>query len=475
MPTIVNDRPDIATSPVYAPTPERRTTRGKLRIYFGASAGVGKTCAMLTAARKLQADGHELIVGVVETHGRGETAAMLAGMEIQAPREVLSRGKPDSGFEFDLDGALARRPALFLMDELAHSNALGSRHPKRWQDVVELLEAGIDVFTTLDVQHLDSLNDVVGGITGIRVTETVPDRIFDEANEVVMVDIPVDELLVRFHSGKIYHEPQADGVSGSFFRKGNLIALRELALRRTAERIGDDVRAYRIEKSIDTIWKTGTGLLACIGPRLDCDHVVRSTARLAGQLGAGWHVIYVETPALQQLSAPRREQIHRALKMAEELGATTEVLAANDVAHACVNYARDQNLSRIILGRGHRSWPWRTPHIKRMANFAPDIDLLELGVHANAVVGAIFGRRSPVWRLPWPPHRYWPFSIWRISPCCSYWWWSLSRCASDVDHPCWRPASVYCASISSLCRLASPSPFRTSSIWSPSPSCWPWA
>jgi len=388
MPTIVNDRPDIATSPIYAPTPERRTTRGKLRIYFGASAGVGKTCAMLTAARKLQADGHELIVGVVETHGRGETAAMLAGMEILAPREVLSRGKPDSGFEFDLDGALARRPALFLMDELAHSNALGSRHPKRWQDVVELLEAGIDVFTTLDVQHLDSLNDVVGGITGIRVTETVPDRIFDEANEVVMVDIPVDELLVRFHSGKIYHEPQADGVSGSFFRKGNLIALRELALRRTAERIGDDVRAYRIEKSIDTIWKTGTGLLACIGPRLDCDHVVRSTARLAGQLGAGWHVIYVETPALQQLSAPRREQIHRALKMAEELGATTEVLAANDVAHACVNYARDQNLSRIILGRGHRSWPWRTPHIKRMANFAPDIDLLELGVPANARVPA---------------------------------------------------------------------------------------
>ena len=376
-----SQRPDPDALLAHVQAQEKRAARGKLRIYFGASAGVGKTFAMLAAARKLQADGHAALVGVIETHGRSETAALLDGLDVLPLKQVAYRGKAIA--EFDLDAALERRPALILVDELAHSNAPGSRHPKRWQDVDELLAAGIDVFTTVNVQHLDSLNDVVGGITGIRVAETVPDTVFDEADEVVLVDLPADELLARLKSGKVYQEQQAERASRNFFRKGNLIALRELALRRTADRIEDDVRAYRVEKSIDAIWKTGAALLACIGPRPGCEHIVRSTARLAGQLGTQWHAIYIETPALQHLPAPQREQILKTLKLAQDLGASTAVVSANDIALAAVEYARSHNLSKMIVGRGHPTWPWRTPHIRRIARFAPDIDITEIGLAAT--------------------------------------------------------------------------------------------
>ena len=378
-----SQRPDPDTLLAQVQAQERKAARGKLRIYFGASAGVGKTYAMLAAARKLQSQNPPLplLVGVIETHGRSETAAMVEGLPLLPLKAVEYRGKTIA--EFDLDGALASSPPLILMDELAHSNAPGSRHPKRWQDVEELLDAGIDVFTTVNVQHLESLNDVVGGITGIRVGETVPDTVFDQADEVVLVDIPADELLARLKGGKVYQEQQAERASKNFFRKGNLIALRELALRRTADRIEDDVRAYRVEKSIETIWKTGAALLACVGPRPGCDHTVRSTARLASQLGTSWHAIYVETPSLQRLSAQQREQILKTLKLAENLGATTAVISGPDIALATVDYARSHNLSKIVLGRGHRTWPWRTAHIKRIANYAGDIDLIEIGDARN--------------------------------------------------------------------------------------------
>jgi two-component system sensor histidine kinase KdpD len=375
----VRPDPDALLAQVQAQ--ERKAARGKLRIYFGASAGVGKTYAMLAAARKLQASGQAVLVGVVETHGRSETAAMLEGLDVLPLKAVDYRGKRIA--EFDLDGALERQPPLILMDELAHSNAPGSRHPKRWQDVEELLDAGIDVLTTVNVQHLESLNDVVGGITGIRVGETVPDTVFDQADEVVLVDIPADELLARLKSGRVYQEQQAERASKNFFRKGNLIALRELALRRTADRIEDDVRAYRVEKSIGDIWKTGAALLACVGPRPGGEHTVRSTARLASQLGTGWHAIYIETPSLQRLPAGQREQILKTLKLAEELGAVTAVISGHDIALAAVDYARSHNLSKIVMGRGHPTWPWRAPHIKRMAGYAPDIDLIEIGEARN--------------------------------------------------------------------------------------------
>ncbi|MBC7416356.1 MAG: two-component system sensor histidine kinase KdbD [Herminiimonas sp.] len=372
-----DQRPDPDALLARVQDQERRAARGKLRIYFGASAGVGKTFAMLAAARKLQQDGVDVVVGVVETHGRVETATLLDGLP-QLPRKAIDhRGRALS--EFDLDAALARRPQVILMDELAHSNATGSRHPKRWQDVEELLDAGIDVFSTVNVQHLETLNDVVGGITGIRVTETIPDTVFDHAHEVVLVDLPADELLARLKSGKVYKETQVERASKNFFRKGNLIALRELALRRTADRIENDVQDYRIEQSIDTIWKTDASLLACLGPRAGNEHVIRSTARLARQLNADWHAIYVETPQLQHLPSAHREQILATLKLAQDLGATTAVLSGNDIAMAIVDHARAQNISKILLGRAHPSWPWRTSHLRRVARFAPDLDLTEFG------------------------------------------------------------------------------------------------
>ena len=328
-------RPDPDALLAQVQQQERQAARGRLRIYFGASAGVGKTYSMLAAARRLQEQGQSPLVGVLETHGRAETAALLDGLEVLPLKQLAYRGK--SIGEFDLDAALARRPALILVDELAHSNAPGSRHPKRWQDIEELLDAGIDVFTTVNVQHLESLNDVVGGITGIRVAETVPDTVFDQADEVVLVDLPADELLARLLSGRVYQGPQAERASKNFFRKGNLIALRELALRRTADRVEDDVRAYRVEKSIDTVWKTRGAVLACVGARAGNEHVVRSAARLAGQLGADWHAVYVETPALQRLPEARREAILRTLKLAGELGASTAVLAGADIGAEIVD------------------------------------------------------------------------------------------------------------------------------------------
>lgn len=374
-----SDRPDPDALLAQMQAQERKATRGKLRIYFGASAGVGKTYAMLAAAHELLSAGSvpALLVGVVETHGRSETAAMLEGLPLLPMRQVAYRGKTIA--EFDIDAALEQRPDLILVDELAHSNAPGSRHPKRWQDVEELLDAGIDVFTTVNVQHLESLNDVVGGITSIRVSETVPDTVFDQADEVVLVDIPADELLARLKSGRVYQQAQAERAARHFFRKGNLIALRELALRRTADRVEDDVRAYRVEQSIDAIWKTGASLLACVGHRAGGEHIVRSTARLAGQLGTAWHAIYVETPALQRLSAAQREQILQTLKLAEELGAVTAVISASEVAPAAVDYALDHNLSKIVLGRARRSWPWRRGHHRRIAALAGDLDLIEIG------------------------------------------------------------------------------------------------
>ncbi|BBJ22576.1 two-component system sensor histidine kinase KdpD [Candidatus Nitrotoga sp. AM1P] len=376
-----DQRPDPDALLAQVQAQERRAARGKLRIYFGASAGVGKTYAMLTAARKLQADGHDVVVGIVETHGRSETASLLEGLDVLPLKTIDYRGKAIT--EFDIDAALARHPALILIDELAHSNAPGSRHPKRWQDVEELLDAGIDVFTTLNVQHLESLNDVVGGITGIRVLETLPDTVFDEADEVVLVDIPADELLARLKVGKVYQAQHVERASRNFFRKGNLIALRELALRRTADRIEDDVQAYRIEKSINTVWKTDSALLACIGPHSGAEHVIRSAARLASQLNADWHVIYIETPQLQRLLPAQRERILKTLKLGESLGATTAILTGNDVALEIVNYARSRNFSKIILGRSLPTWPWHTPHLKRVAALTPDIDLTQLGLASS--------------------------------------------------------------------------------------------
>src|SRR6202161_2453279 len=243
---------------------EEKRHRGRLKIFFGASAGVGKTYAMLLAARGRKEQGDDVVIGIVETHGRSETAALLEDLEQLPLANMLYRGHALQ--EFDLDAALERHPQLVLVDELAHSNAPGARHLKRWQDVHELLDAGIDVYTTVNVQHLESLNDVVGQITGIRVWEAVQDRVFDMADEVTLVDLPAEELLDRLREGKVYLPHQAANAVRNFFRKGNLIALRELALRRTADRVDAQMREYRADQSIERIWHARERIIVCVGP-----------------------------------------------------------------------------------------------------------------------------------------------------------------------------------------------------------------
>ncbi|GJG96150.1 sensor histidine kinase KdpD [Cupriavidus pauculus] len=331
-----------------------RAARGKLRVYFGASAGVGKTFAMLAAARALREQGADVVIGVVESHGRAETEALVDGLERLPLREVPYRDRVLH--EFDLDGALMRRPALVLVDELAHSNAAGSRHPKRWQDIQELQAAGIDVWTTVNVQHLDSLNQAVGGITSVRVWETVPDAVFDGADEVVLVDLPADELLRRLREGKVYLPDQARHAARNFFRKGNLIALRELALRRTADRVDDDVRAYRHAEAIEPVWRTREAVLACIGTGDDAEQVVRSARRLASQLDCDWHVVTIATPRLMPLSDAVRVRVRAAMQLAEELGARTETLAGHDMVKAVSGYVRRHNLTKVLVGRARTDW-----------------------------------------------------------------------------------------------------------------------
>ncbi len=363
---------------------EQRARRGRLRIYFGASAGVGKTYAMLSAAQRDHKAGLDVLIGVVETHGRAETMALLAGLEQLPLRDVLYRDGTLQ--EFDLDAALARHPAVLLVDELAHSNVPGSRHPKRWQDVQELLEAGIDVWSALNVQHLESLNGTVGAITGIRVHETVPDTVLDEADEIVLVDVTPDELLGRLKAGKVYLPQQAERAAQNFFRKGNLIALREIALRRTAEHVEDDVRSYRIEKSITPVWNTEGAILACIGPREGAEQTLRTAARLAGQLNVRWHAAYVETPPLQGLEAGRRDHILAVIKLAEELGASTAVLSGSDAAAALVEQAQTLNCATLVVGRPtvprwpalQALWGGRTM-TRRLATLAPTMDIIEVG------------------------------------------------------------------------------------------------
>lgn len=333
---------------------EAKAQRGKLKIFFGASAGVGKTYAMLGVARQQLLDDVDVIIGVVETHGRMETEVMTDGLECLPLRDIPYRDRFLK--EFDLDGALARKPAIILMDELAHSNVAGSRHPKRWQDVEELLAAGIDVYSTINVQHLETLNDIVSGITGIRVWETVPDRIFDEADEVVVVDFPPDELLERLRQGKVYLPQQAGHAAKNFFRKGNLLALRELALRRTADRVDGQMQAYRRRSSSAPVWRNRESLLACVEPGERGEKIVRSCARLAAQFDVPWHAVNVEISG--RVNEAQRQDMLRVLKLAQNLGATIATLSAPAVAPELVRYAHEHNLSRLVMGRSERRWRW---------------------------------------------------------------------------------------------------------------------
>jgi two-component system sensor histidine kinase KdpD len=336
---------------------EKQSTRGKLTIFFGAAPGVGKTYTMLEAARLEVENQHtDVVVGVVETHGRYETGSVLIGLELLPRRAVEHRGIMLE--EFDLDAALKRHPGLILVDELAHTNGPGSRHPKRWQDVVELLDAGIDVFTTLNVQHLESLNDVVAQITGVVVRETIPDAVFDKAYEVRVVDLPVDELLDRLNEGKVYIADHAAARAvENFFKEGNLIALRELALRRTAERVEAKMRGYKAAHGIEESWHTGERVLVCISASPNSSRLIRAARRMATSLHAELVGVYVETPASIRMSAEDRERLAVHMRLVEALGGDPVTLREEDAAAETVRYARKRNVTKIVVGKPtHPRW-----------------------------------------------------------------------------------------------------------------------
>jgi two-component system sensor histidine kinase KdpD len=333
---------------------EARARRGRLKIFFGASPGVGKTYAMLEEARAKRREGVDVAVGVVETHGRAETAALLEGLDVLPRRPVEYRGVTLK--EFDLDRALARHPSLILVDELAHTNAPGSRHARRFQDVEELLSAGVDVYTTLNVQHLESLNDVVAQITGIQVRETVPDSILEQADELELADLSAEDLLQRLKEGKVYVPEEAARAIDRFFRKGNLIALRELALRRAAERVDAQMRGYMREHGIRETWPAGERVLVCIGPNPAGARLVRAGKRMATSLKCDWTVLYVEAPG-QRISATDRDALVQNLQLAEELGAQTATLSGLNAAEEILAYARAHNATKIVVGKPtHSRW-----------------------------------------------------------------------------------------------------------------------
>src|SRR5262245_17900039 len=332
---------------------ERRDARGRLKIFFGAAPGVGKTYAMLEAAQARKREGTDVVAGWVETHRRKETDRLLEGIEMLPPRSLSYRGLMLT--EFDIDAALARRPKLLLVDELAHANAGGSRHAKRWQDVEELLQAGIDVYSTLNVQHLESMNDVVAIVTGVAILETVPDSVLDQADEVELVDLPSDELLQRMRDGKVYVPQQIEVAMANFFRKGNLIALRELALRRVAERVEAQVAEWRRGTGVARPWPTRERLLVAVGAAPQSAHLVRSAFRMATRLRAPWIALSVETPAYDRMSVEDRERIAEHLTLAEQLGAETLVVRGERRADEILAVARERSVSRIIVGKPARA------------------------------------------------------------------------------------------------------------------------
>lgn len=323
--------------------------RGKLKVFFGATAGVGKTYAMLQAAHEQQADGIDVLIGVVETHGRADTAALVTGLALLPPRSVEYHGKVLP--EFDLDAALARRPGIILVDELAHTNVTGVRHAKRWQDVQELLSAGISVYTTVNVQHLESLNDVIAQITGVRVRETVPDSMLERADDVELIDLPPDDLLQRLKDGKVYVPEQVQHAIQNFFAKGNLLALRELALRRTAERVDQQMETYRRSHSVVQTWPAAETIMVCVNLKPRGPRLVRAARQMAAGLHAKWLAVYVQTPRHLKLSDEERSHVVHTLRLAEQLGAETVTLGGERVAQELLSFARSRNVSKIIVGK----------------------------------------------------------------------------------------------------------------------------
>jgi two-component system sensor histidine kinase KdpD len=344
-----DNRPDPDTLLAHVQGEERQKNRGKLKIFLGYIAGVGKTFEMLEAAHLRKNEGIDVKIGYIETHGRAETEALVEGIPV-IPRKMIEYRNVTIP-EMDLDNVLAARPQLVLVDELAHTNAPGSRHTKRYQDVEEILDDGIDVYTTLNIQHVESLNDVIAQITGVIVRETIPDRVIDEATEIELVDLAPPELLQRLREGKVYVPDMAARAIEQFFNEGNLFALRELALRRAAERVDDQMLAWMQTRAIPGPWAAGESILICVGPGPLSERLIRTARRQSDRMTAQWSAIYVETPSHHRLSKEAKEQVSRMLQLAEKLGATTSTVFGINVANAVIEYARRHNITRIIIGK----------------------------------------------------------------------------------------------------------------------------
>ena len=325
------------------------TKRGRLKIFLGYAPGVGKTYTMLNEAHVLKKRGEDVVVGVIETHGRIETEGLLKGLEMIPRRRVEYQGIFLG--ELDLDAILSRRPKVVLVDELAHTNAPGSRHPKRHQDIEELLDSGIDVYTTMNVQHFESLNDVFEKITGIRMQETLPDTFLDRADEVQVVDIPLEELFERLKEGKVYVPKQAERAMQNFFQRGNLVALRELMLTHVARKIDTELLNYMKAKAISGPWPAGERLMVCIAPSPYAKQLLRKGYSIAKDAHAEWYAVYVSTPALKEMSDKDKANIAEALNLAEELGAKIVTLSGTDVASEILRFAREYNINHIVIGK----------------------------------------------------------------------------------------------------------------------------
>lgn len=349
-----------STGEVRRPSPKAllelaaKDTRGKLKVFLGMAPGVGKTYAMLLAARALKAQGVDVVVGVVETHGRSETAALVDGLEVLPRRTVPYRNR--TLMEFDIDGAIARRPKLLLVDEFAHSNAPGLVHPKRYQDVEGVLQAGIDVWTTLNIQHLESLTDVVQRIAGITVRETVPDKVLERADEIVMVDLPPEELLQRLKDGKVYVPENVRRALDKFFQLSTLTALRELALRRAADRVDEQMLTQLRQRGIDGPWPTAERLLVCVGSDELAETVVRAAARMATALKSDWIAIHLAQIDHESSDRTALRRMEKAMRLADRLGATTVRVNAEDLAGEILSYAKRNNITQIVVGRSAPGW-----------------------------------------------------------------------------------------------------------------------
>lgn len=381
---------------------EERAKRGKLKIFLGYVAGVGKTYAMLEAAHQRHDEGVDVVVGYVETHGRKETESLLEGLEVIPRHELEYRGIKLT--EMDLDAVIARHPQLVLVDELAHTNAAGSLHPKRYQDVEEILSAGINVYSTVNIQHLESLSDIVQQITGVFVREKIPDRLIDEADEIELIDLPTDELLKRLRDGKVYISDQAMRALEKFFRKGNLTALRELSLRRAADRVDSQMLSYMQTKSIPGPWPATERILVCISSHPMAERLLRSGCKLADELKAEWYVLYVETPQHLHMPLENRARVQRFLTLAEEMGAKVTSISGDSVADSVLSFAREHNITKIVAGKPLRP-RWyeilRGSVIDQIIRDSGSIDVnvvSDISTTTPVTLGKVERSRLPLWR-----------------------------------------------------------------------------